>query len=308
MTASDHRLQWHELPERLRADIERALGASVVDAVSQRGGYSPALAASCTLADGRRVFVKAVSPAQNPDSPAMMRREAEIARYLPAGAPAPLLFHELDDDEWIVLVFEHVDGRLPTTPWDTSELDRVMDATVELGALAPRMPLHTVADQYGSMFVGWRTLEAEAPAAVHDPWCREHLAELAAEEARWDEVTTGDRLIHGDVRSDNVLLTPDDRVVFVDWTSTCTGPGWFDVLTMLPAVELEGGGAPESVMARLGLDLDPATLIPVVAAFAGYFAERGRLPDPPGLPTVRAFQRAQGEVTVAWLRRLWVRR
>jgi hypothetical protein len=74
---------------------------------------------------------------------------------------------------------------------------------------------------------------------------------------------------------------------------------------MLPAVELEGGGSPESVMARLGLDLDPETLIPVVAAFAGYFAERGRLPDPPGLPTLRAFQRAQGEVTTAWLRRLW---
>jgi len=237
-----------------------------------------------------------------------MRREAEIARCLPAGAPAPLLFHELDDDEWIVLVFEHVDGRLPTTPWKPSELDRVMDATVELGALAPRTSLHTVADQYGSMFVGWRTLESEAPAAVPDPWCRAHLAALAAEEALWDQVTRGDRLIHGDVRSDNVLLTSDDRVVFVDWTSTCTGAGWFDVLAMLPAVELEGGGSPESVIARLGLDLDPETLVPVVAAFAGYFAERSRLPDPPGLPTVRAFQRAQGDVTTAWLRRLWDRR
>jgi hypothetical protein len=41
---------------------------------------------------------------------------------------------------------------------------------------------------------------------------------------------------------------------------------------------------------------------------AGYFAERGRLPDPPGLPTVRPFQRAQGDVTNAWLRRLWERR
>jgi hypothetical protein len=38
---------------------------------------------------------------------------------------------------------------------------------------------------------------------------------------------------------------------------------------------------------------------------AGYFAERGRLPDPPGLPTLRPFQRAQGEVATAWMRRLW---
>ena len=75
---------------------------------------------------------------------------------------------------------------------------------------------------------------------------------------------------------------------------------------MLPSITLEGGGAPEEVLARSEItDLDGATQLPVVAALAGYFAERGRLPDPPGLPTVRPFQRAQGKVANAWLRRLW---
>jgi len=305
VTTRDHRLRWHELPDHVRAEVERALGSSVVEGVSQRGGYSPSLASACVLADGRRVFVKAVSPAQNPDSPAMTRREAKIAHRLPAGAPAPALLHELDDGEWIVLVFEHVDGRLPATPWDPDELRRVMAATVELGDLVPRAPLHPVADQYGSMFVGWRTLAAEQPDAVVDAWCRERLDELAAAEASWEDATAGYRLIHGDVRSDNVLLTPDGRVVFVDWTATCTGAGWFDAIAMLPAVELEGGGSPERVMELVGLDLDSGELIPLVAAMAGYFADRGRLPDPPGLPTVRGFQRAQGAVTLAWLRRLW---
>jgi len=40
-------------------------------------------------------------------------------------------------------------------------------------------------------------------------------------------------------------------------------------------------------------------------ATGGGLAGRGRQPDPPGLPTVRAFQRAQSAVTNAWLRRLW---
>ena len=35
----------------------------------------------------------------------------------------------------------------------------------------------------------------------------------------------GSRLIHGDVRSDNFLLVDGSDVVFVDWTSTCTGVG-----------------------------------------------------------------------------------
>jgi hypothetical protein len=61
------------------------------------------------------------------------------------------------------------------------------------------------------------------------------------------------------------------------------------------------------VLARTGLDVPLGRLVPLVVAVAGYFAERGRLPDPPGLPTVREFQRAQGAVTNAWLRRLWDR-
>jgi hypothetical protein len=126
MTDPGHRLQWAEVPPYVRADLEQALGSAVVEAVNQRGGYGPSLAARCGLADGRRAFIKAVSPAQNPDSPGMMRREAKIARCLPAEAPAPALLHELDDDEWIALVFEHVDGRLPVMPWDPHELQRVM--------------------------------------------------------------------------------------------------------------------------------------------------------------------------------------
>jgi aminoglycoside phosphotransferase (APT) family kinase protein len=124
-------------------------------------------------------------------------------------------------------------------------------------------------------------------------------------ESRWEDATTGDRLVHGDVRSDNILLTTDGRVVFVDWSSACIGADWFDLVTMLASIELEGGGTPESVLKMANLQHpERETVTPVVAAFAGYFAERSRLPDPPGLPTVRAFQRAQGHVTVAWLRRL----
>jgi aminoglycoside phosphotransferase (APT) family kinase protein len=305
MTGGDHRLQWRDVPAHVRAAVEHALGSPVVEAASQRGGYGPSLASICVLADGRRVFVKAVSPAQNPDSPAMMRREAKIASCLPNRAPAPALLHQLDDGDWIVLVFEYVNGRLPVMPWDPHELQRVIAATVALGDLVPRSPLRSVAQHYGSMFVGWRTLAAGPPGAIADRWCRERRAELAAAEARWEDATAGDRLLHGDVRSDNVLLTSDGRVMFVDWTSTCIGAGWFDALAMLPAVELEGGGPPERVMELAGLRLDPAEILPLVAALAGYFTERGRLPDPPGLPTLRAFQRAQGEVTTAWLRRLW---
>jgi hypothetical protein len=156
MTATGQRLHWDELPEEVRAKVARTLGSAVDEAVNQPGGYSPALAARCTLVDGRRVFIKAVSPAQNPDSPIMMRREAEIAAALPADAPAPTLLHMIDDGNWIVLVFEDIDGALPEMPWDREELRRVVDATRQLGKLTPRARLRTIAEQYGAIFTGWR--------------------------------------------------------------------------------------------------------------------------------------------------------
>jgi hypothetical protein len=49
-------------------------------------------------------------------------------------------------------------------------------------------------------------------------------------------------------------------------------------------------------------DADPEAVTTVLTAVAGYFVHRGSLPPPPGLPTVRAFQTAQGRHAVDWLR------
>ncbi|MFV2177838.1 hypothetical protein ACFHW2_42230 [Actinomadura sp. LOL_016] len=40
----------------------------------------------------------------------------------------------------------------------------------------------------------------------------------------------------------------------------------------------------------------------VLAAVAGFFVHGGRQAPPPGLPALRDFQRAQGEIALAWLR------
>ena len=57
------------------------------------------------------------------------------------------------------------------------------------------------------------------------------------------------RLVHGDVRSDNVLVT-DDGVVFVDWPHGAVGNAAFDLVAWAPSVVLEGGPPPEDLLAR----------------------------------------------------------
>src|SRR4051794_29303188 len=64
------RIEWQALPEHVHAAVEQRLGSPVVSAASQLSGFSPGVAARIQTADGRRIFLKAVSPVPNPDSPA----------------------------------------------------------------------------------------------------------------------------------------------------------------------------------------------------------------------------------------------
>jgi hypothetical protein len=130
--ATGARLHWIQLPGTLRHALEARLGSTVTESVTQPGGFSPGVAARLRLADGRRVFLKAISSRPNPVSPAMHRREARIAAALPASVPTPRLLWSFDDGDWVVLVFEDVDGWTPVTPWRPQELHRVLDAVTQL--------------------------------------------------------------------------------------------------------------------------------------------------------------------------------
>jgi hypothetical protein len=296
-----HRLVFDELPLHVRRALEAQLGSPVVDAANRDGGYSPSLASACRLADGRRVFVKAVSPSQNPDTPRMLRNEARVTAALPPTAPAPALLHVLDDGEWVVAVYRYVDGRLPVLPWSDAELSEVLEATWALSDVGVPARLPGVAEMHGESFVGWRNLVADPPLdGLPGGWSAAEVSRLAAMEPAWEDAVAGNTLVHGDVRSDNVLLG-EDGVTFVDWSSACVGCTFFDVACMLPSVSLEGGGAPEVLWRRHAPPVDADAVTALVVAITAYFLDRARRPDPPGLPTVRAFQRAQGEVCVAWL-------
>ena len=63
------RLPWAETPAPVRRAVQAYLGSPVLVAESQPGGFSPGLAARLLLADGRRVFVKAVGAERNPRTP-----------------------------------------------------------------------------------------------------------------------------------------------------------------------------------------------------------------------------------------------
>ncbi|WP_406448464.1 aminoglycoside phosphotransferase family protein [Streptomyces sp. NBC_00876] len=304
--AAGVRHHWAGLPATVRTAVQDILGAPVVEARSQSGGFSPGVAARVRLANGRRAFVKAVSAETNPGSPDLHRAEARNTAALPAHAPVPRLLGSYDDGTCVALVLEDIDGHQPRVPWDPAELDRVLAAVGELTRLLTPAPIEAppVAKREASMFTGWRTLHAAGDTGRLDPWAARHLGALAELESGWVEPATGDSLVHGDLRADNILLT-EDRVVFVDWPHAMRAAPWFDLLAMLPCVAAQGGPDPETLFTAHppGRDADPAGVTAVLAALAGYFVAHSLRPAPPGLPTVRAFQAAQGAAALDWLRR-----
>jgi aminoglycoside phosphotransferase (APT) family kinase protein len=306
--ASGSRVPYESLPANLRETIAGRFGSAVVSAESQAGGFSPGVAARVRLADGRRCFIKAAHPRPNAQTPDHHRREATVVAAMPADVPVPRLRWTLDEgpEGWVVLAFDDVAGHQPAVPWQPAELDRVM---VALEALTERLTpspidpawLGQAGDLIHSADRGWASVPL-ADLDRLDAWSRRHLDDLIGLEARVAEAARGSTLLHQDLRADNMLLT-EGGVMVVDWPHARVGQPWIDLLWFAPSVAMQGGPEPEALLRRFGpaTGADPDAVDSVLAAIAGFFTVGSLLADPPGLPTLRAFQAAQGEIARRWL-------
>jgi aminoglycoside phosphotransferase (APT) family kinase protein len=300
------KLGWDDLPGWLRAAIEEVVAARVAGTRMLPGGFSPSAALLADLEGGARVFVKAASEEQAEESVRMHRREADLLPRLADRPEVPELLGVIDEAGWVALVLEAVDGRHPDIPWTDEDLDRVLRGLRGLaeGLTPSPVAAPTAVEQLGEEFRGWRRFRGTA-ASPADPWAARHVDELAALEARWEEAGSGRSLVHADLRADQILLTARGIAV-VDWAHASIGAPWLDIAFMAPSVTLQGGPSADEVLRRSGAAaaVDERDIVAVVAAITGFFLWGAAQPSVPGLPTLRDFQRAQGEVALDWLRLL----
>jgi len=250
------------------------------------------------------VFIKAVSEAANPDTPDIHRREARILAALPASVPAPRLLWTYDDAGWVALCMEDIDGRHPDEPWTDHDLDMVIAAVETMARDLTPSPVEvdeTVPEFFGRTINGWK-IALDRHEDRLEPWLKRNLARLAVLESTTPGLVGGDSLVHCDVRADNLLIA-GDKVWVLDWPWARIGAAWIDLVAMAPSVAMQGGPAPARFVERLDLSgVSREALDAVVCSIAGYFVVRALEPPPPGIPTVRAFQAAQGRVAISWLR------
>jgi hypothetical protein len=303
------RVPWENVPAGVRASVEHHVRARVEAAQSQSHGFSPALAARLRLADGRRIFVKAMGPDDETGAPggqSSYRREAEISSRLPPCAPFPAFLASWQAEKWEVLLFEDVGGANPALPWRKDQLDRVLAALPAMASALTPSPFAAPAACTPGGSNHWPAL-SEDPAGLEwlmqwVPWLGDQVQLLAELEAASDQACAGDTLLHFDLRADNVLLSGTE-VYVVDWPHARVGAPWVDLLYFLPSVAMQGGPPPQHLFWAhpLSSAAPREGVLRVLAGFAGFMLEGATQPAPPGIPGLRRFQLAQGVASARWI-------
>ncbi|MGV9270151.1 phosphotransferase family protein [Kitasatospora sp. NPDC003701] len=200
-------VSWDELPETVRAVVERHSG-KVVSAETVAEGITcrTALILSTTTT---RLFLKGALVADS-DSRQAQRMEADINASV--GRVSPAMLWEAVADEWHLIAFDYVHGRhADLTPRSrdaaivADTLKRARSCHVPVGGLVP-----SLAERYRQVL---RPGDSEA--------------------------LKGSSLLHTDTNPHNLLITSQHGYL-VDWAMPAVGPAWVDAAQT--AVRLMGYG------------------------------------------------------------------
>ncbi|MGC4749017.1 hypothetical protein ACLQ28_25645 [Micromonospora sp. DT201] len=190
------RRDWAELPEPVRAEVERHTGP-IRSAATIPTGASCEVAVTLDTVTGL-VFCKGGETG----SPTawLYRNEARVNPWLPDAAPR--LLWTVERDGWLLLGFEHVVGEHPDLTPDSPDLPLLAALLTELSRqLTPCPPV--------------------ALRPFRDRWHGLTDAELV----------DGDTLLHTDMTPRNFLVPlgrARSRVRLVDWSSPARGAAWID--------------------------------------------------------------------------------
>jgi hypothetical protein len=307
-----------DLPVAVRTGIESVAGSAVDVAFPPvTSGFTGAYAGLLALRDGRRVFAKAAGPTA-PFALQAIPREARVLRLLDGRVTAPALVGAAGVDSWALIVLEAIDGHLPGMPWTPADAAAAHAACLELAELEPASVAEltdtSLARDVGGDPAALACLDELASGARSWPdgipplattWARE-LAELGG---LAEQALVGDRLVHCDLRPDNLLITPGGRARALDWNWVTRGPAWCDWVSLLPLMAHHGLDVERMVAQSPLLEgVDAEAVDAFLAILVGYLVDASVQPTVPGSRSaVREHQRFMAATFAALLadRRGW---
>lgn len=319
-TGVEAKPRWRQIPREVRGRVDMALGSEVRRAMRIWGGYSPTPTFRLLLANGERAFFKAAGPDDNDFSRAAILREERVYDDLGGllSPWAPALLGSFHAGDWRVLLLEDL-GPKSMPPWTRSTARGVFRAYAGFHRSTFGASLPAWVPAPGRYLAGMASLWDEMPvmdtfdevaalagdrAGEARRWLDNVAPALAAASRTLAEAPPPYAFLHGDTRSDNLRWT-NGRLRLFDWPHVGAGAAEFDLAAFAETVTLEGGPQPEELVAWYGerAPVREEVLDAAVAAIAGFFAELCWREEPPGLPRLRPFQRAQFRVTLTWAAR-----
>jgi Phosphotransferase enzyme family len=298
------RAPYAAMPEVVRVWVDETLGSPVVSGVDQVGGMSPGCATRVVCGDGSRAFVKAVGAELNPDTPNLFRREVLVLELLGRHELWAGLLASYDEDGWVALLLDDVDGRHPDLR-DDATMQRLLTATDELDrVLVARVPDPPAPDpkngglnDMARAYRLWQEALDAAPSlpeGLVPPWVFDHEEAVRAQITALAEQPAR-HLVHWDVRNDNLLVRPDGRLVFLDWGMSGLGPAWLDpLLARLERVEdpwFDASIASSPALAAAGDDVVTTWL----TAMGTFLTWRNHTAIDVNLPALREFRRTESK-------------
>lgn len=308
-TVKSSRIQWNQIPLKVRNALEDIMGSPVAIAVSQAGGYSPGTADRITTLAGDRFFVKAVGTPINIDSPAIHRKEILVMNSVTEHLLGSGLVGSYDDGEWVALVFRDIEGRHPDLS-NSRDRELVMEALRELtssplSAEAQKI-LPSLSDDVAYAFDAWKRIDAE-PVPGLNPWIIDHFDRLSSIAESASSRVKGNHLVHTDLRKDNILIS-GDKAFIIDWPWAAAGVPWFDVLTVIMDATVHNMkfDAVKEIKVNPLLEMcSPDDIDSVISGMMGYFFDCARKPSPPGIANLRSFQYDEGLMCLRIMQERW---
>ena len=306
------------MPLAVKDELTRLLRSPVARADRAYGGYAPSATYRVTLRSGRRVFLKGTYPLPT-GSQVHWTLEPEERVYRecePFIRPwAPKYFGSVRAEGWHVVVLEDV-GPDTMPPWTVAKTAACARSYAEFhrstyGKVLPRWLSSTEHHEFAGFWdalakgdLGRTASLAGRRAAEAEEWLDVALPVLRAQSALLLKLRAPFVLMHVDARSDNIRLQ-GHRLRLFDWNFAAVGPHEFEVAAFAQAVAMEGGPAPERVVAEYEriVPVRSVALDASLAGIAGYFADRAWRPAQAGLPRIRQVQRRQLKATLAWAAR-----
>jgi hypothetical protein len=279
--------------------VRRATGKRVVSCVplTRTGGYTRALRALASFADGSTAFLKAATES---DTAGWITREIAVYETLGEKPFLPRFYGAAKraESDLPVLVLEDLTGAHWGPPWRDGDIKRVLDTLAAVRACAPLFPDRFLPSQEAERgaLASWHKVAADPEPFLSLGFCSQAWLESALPTLLQADATAlldGTDLVHQDVRSDNLCFPGDGRAILVDWNWACYGNGQLDIAGWLPSLHREGGPSPETILP------DQPEL---AAILAGYWAARAGLPSPDFDTTgrIRAVQKAQLSTALPW--------